>query len=45
MGFTMTVTTSEEELLATDDYSRKITTVVCCGPKASNKLKVISELI
>lgn len=32
MGFTMTVTASEEELLATD-YSLKITTVYCCGQK------------
>lgn len=36
---------AEEELLATDDYSRKITTIYCCGPNASNKLKVISEVI
>lgn len=45
MGFEMIVTTSEEELLATDDYSLKITTIYCCGPNANNKLKVIGEVI
>lgn len=35
----------EEELRATDDSSRKITTVYCCGPNASSKLKVISGVI
>lgn len=35
----------EEELWGTDDYSLKITTIYCCGPNASNKLKVISEVI
>lgn len=35
----------EEELRGTDDYSLKITTIYCCGPNASKKLKVISEVI
>lgn len=44
MSFTMTVTTPEEEPLASDDCLWKITTIYCCGPNASNKLKVISEV-
>lgn len=46
MGSKMTVTTPNEELLATDfDYPLTITTIYCSGQNANNKLKVTGEVI
>lgn len=45
MGFKATVTTPEEGLLATGDYSLKITTIYCCGPNANSTLNIIGEAI